>query len=229
MKSGILKKLTGPLIMITTILSLGGGLFSFQNSMYQTQIYEKYAETDIFAEQYDQDLEALNNAYQNGEMSESEFAKAKKELRSDKYIKEVLERDIEGNEDYQAIIKRYEAFSIAGICSMLAGMLILATLMTANSISGKRKNNYQNNNFPRVKKSHPLMGSYKPSSNTFSIDDEVDDFRINNYDDEDGEELLEKYFDYKKNNENLDNDEKIKTMNDLPESEDEVESLDDNY
>ena len=95
--------------------------------------YSEYTESAIFQQEFVNDLERYKESYENGYMTQTEYVNKITSMDEEDYIKEVLGRDIEGNEEWRAHLKDSNTpLGIASLsclgASILSGVLLIPWL-----------------------------------------------------------------------------------------------------
>ncbi len=103
------------------------------------QAINEYKKTATYSEIYKQDSAEIEEKLENKEYSISEAAEKQKYIGSDNYVKELIRRDLEGNEEYQAILKYSEKLRNYGVgtCSGLAAVGLLTAAPWEMNIGNK--------------------------------------------------------------------------------------------
>lgn len=122
--SGVLKK-----ALIFTPLIIGGGSIlaaigtGIAASVISEQAFSGYKETETYQNAVIDDTKELTSKYENGELSKAEFADGMDYFGTDGYIKSIINKEIEGNEKWQGMLKQIDALSIGAI-SCLGGIAL---------------------------------------------------------------------------------------------------------
>ncbi len=135
MKKGILKlkdKISTFMLCMPWALIIGGfglslGMIFVGGEKYSNTI-EKFKETPIFKQEQLNDIQSLKQMYENLEISEDKYYEKLDYYKENYgYASEVLERNIEGTEEYQQMLKtanNYSKASFAGLGSIVLGGII---------------------------------------------------------------------------------------------------------
>ena len=132
---GLLKGSLGVLkiagAFVPFVLAAGGAFSALGTvigySVNNKQLISDYTQSPIFIERSLEDMNALEEKYNAGEIDYEEYGREYRNLISEKYIKEMIKEDIEGNQEYQERLKSCEALCYSGIslgCCALAGMIL---------------------------------------------------------------------------------------------------------
>ncbi len=127
---GVLKKISGCLkktAMFAPAIVAGVGILGFIGCGFaglaiNGQVSD-YVETSNYQQAVLEDTQKLNEKYENGDISLSEYTNALNEIGTSGYINKIINRDIEGNEVWQAKLKTTDALMIACLAS-LGGLII---------------------------------------------------------------------------------------------------------
>ena len=116
----------GPIVLFvgSALGFVGTGISAL---VFETKL-EGYEDNPIYQQEYFKDIEAMKVQLDEGEISFKEYLEKSEEMNKRDYRNNVINRDIQGNEDWQKILKTHNALGVSALS--LGGVAVATGIMT---------------------------------------------------------------------------------------------------